>query len=79
MTPAQHCLAYGHEIGDGVIAIADELFSLSATSLQFSCAKHTSCRLLAIKAYERTLISSRPVVVVISSAAVITNCCLCMI
>ena len=30
MTPAQHCLAEGHEIGNGVIAIADELFSVSA-------------------------------------------------
>ena len=30
MTPAQHCLAEGHKIGNGVIAIANELFSVSA-------------------------------------------------
>lgn len=30
MTPAQHCLAEGHEIGNGMVAIANELFSVSA-------------------------------------------------
>ena len=54
MSTSQHGLADGHKIGDGMIAIADELSYVSngdTNSAVFILAEDiTSCRLLDIRA-----------------------------
>ena len=75
MTPAQHCLAEGHEIGNGVNAISDELFSVLAMAA-------TPVRLmyfLQIVGYQRLRLIIRLFSPPLWRAVIWAYGCLCMV
>ena len=50
MAASEHGFADGHEVGDGVVAIADELGGL-VDAFMGGTFRHTSCRFDEINAY----------------------------